>query len=215
MTRVAPPHAGQAPARRPALLLLDTASDLARVGYVSDGARAERTVAGGRGLAEALPALLQAVLVGRPDAVGCVVGPGSFTGLRAGLALAHGWALGAGIPLVGVTVGEAFRATRHEPLWVVTRAGENRVFVDRGDADGVVAIAVADLDDLPCPVAGDAAALFPGATRTGGAQPTLDDLDAAARARLEGRLPPRAALPLYVDPPRVTAAPPARPPPLP
>ena len=43
----------------------------------------------------------------RLDLIAVTVGPGSFTGIRAGLALAHGIALAAGVPIVGVTVGEA------------------------------------------------------------------------------------------------------------
>nr|WP_269142526.1 hypothetical protein [Acetobacter garciniae] len=42
-----------------------------------------------------------------PDCVAVVVGPGSFTGLRASCAVAAGYALGAGAQLVGVTRGEA------------------------------------------------------------------------------------------------------------
>ena len=41
------------------------------------------------------------------DLVAVTVGPGSFTGIRAALALAHGLALAAGVPVIGVTVGEA------------------------------------------------------------------------------------------------------------
>lgn len=41
------------------------------------------------------------------DLVAVVAGPGSFTGLRASLAFAHGLALAAGAALVAVTVDEA------------------------------------------------------------------------------------------------------------
>ena len=44
------------------------------------------------------------------DAVAAVVGPGGFTGIRAALALAEGIGLGAGIPVIGVTTGEALAA---------------------------------------------------------------------------------------------------------
>lgn len=39
--------------------------------------------------------------------IAAVAGPGSYTGLRASLAFAHGLALAAGVPLVPVTVEEA------------------------------------------------------------------------------------------------------------
>ncbi|HJS85247.1 MAG TPA: tRNA (adenosine(37)-N6)-threonylcarbamoyltransferase complex dimerization subunit type 1 TsaB, partial [Acetobacteraceae bacterium] len=44
--------------------------------------------------------------------VAVTLGPGSFTGIRAALALGHGIGLGAGIPVVGVTVPEALAASR-------------------------------------------------------------------------------------------------------
>ncbi len=69
------------------------------------------------------------------DLVAVTVGPGSFTGIRAGLALAHGIALAAGVPVVGVTVGEAlanslpFLAARQ--LWVAIDSRRGRVFLER------------------------------------------------------------------------------------
>ncbi|WP_029012518.1 tRNA (adenosine(37)-N6)-threonylcarbamoyltransferase complex dimerization subunit type 1 TsaB [Niveispirillum irakense] len=66
-----------------------------------------------RGQAERLVPLVQAVLAeagigfGDIDRIGVTVGPGTFTGLRIGLAAARGFALAAGCPLVGVTTLEA------------------------------------------------------------------------------------------------------------
>lgn len=148
----------------------------------------------------------------QPDLVAVVTGPGSFTGLRASCAMAAGYALGAGCPLVGVTRGEALRppleedCARHEGLegWLlVTAARRGRVFVER--AGGVQAVALADWSPLPGRwlVAGEAAALLPVAEAVFSdlAQPTPCQIAAAAVARLNGELAPRDALPLYVDPP--------------
>ncbi|MFY8094892.1 MAG: tRNA (adenosine(37)-N6)-threonylcarbamoyltransferase complex dimerization subunit type 1 TsaB [Niveispirillum sp.] len=66
-----------------------------------------------RGLAEKLVPMVQATLadagIGFADLsrIGVTVGPGTFTGLRVGLAAARGFALAAGCPLVGVTTLEA------------------------------------------------------------------------------------------------------------
>jgi len=49
-------------------------------------------------------------------AVAVTVGPGGFTGLRAGLALASGLAAGAGAPLVAVSTGEVLAAALPEAL---------------------------------------------------------------------------------------------------
>ena len=64
------------------------------------------------------------------------VGPGSFTGLRTAISLAQGFAAAAGIPLLGVTVAEAFRAALphlDRPLWVAIRARRDRIFLLRGE----------------------------------------------------------------------------------
>ena len=198
-------------------LVLDTVGAVGRVGLVDgDGAvLADAPISGLRGLSETLPLLVASVLAllgtdhPAPDAIACVVGPGSFTGCRAGLAFAHGMAIGAAIPVIGVTVGEAIRAAASGPVWVATAAGEGRVFLDR---DGnVEAFAVASLPRPTVPgtsVAGEAAAAVAAATGlplAAARTPSLHAIAVAAAARADGRLPPRDALPLYVDPPRTTA----------
>ena len=191
----------------------------------------------GRGGAERLAGLLRTLLDAngwRLDSLGliaAVVGPGSFTGLRATLALAQGLALGAGLPLQGVTIGEALRRTCRPgpvahaadmPLWCVGMARRSRVFLERDECEGPHAFMI---DDLPIPLApvllaGDASDLAAAriAARGGVAYRSLvEEPDACAIAavaldRLEARLAAgssgsRAALPLYVDPPE--ARPPA------
>lgn len=80
-------------------------------------ARAEPDI--GRGHAERLFGLVAGVLdaaaagYGDLSAIAVVVGPGSFTGLRVGVAAAKGLALALSIPAIGVTTLEALA----EPHW--------------------------------------------------------------------------------------------------
>jgi len=147
------------------------------------------------------------------DLIAVTVGPGSFTGLRAGLALAHGIALAAGVPVVGVSVGEAlaeaFPRLGRRTLWSAIDSRRGRIFLER---DGVV-VAMA-LEDLPRPdgpvaVAGDAAIAVAArlAARdvdvmlTDARLPLARHIARVGERRLAGDLPPRAAQPIYVDPP--------------
>ena len=90
------------------ILALDSALARCSAGLVADGVlRAGRQQEAGRGQAALLPVMVAAVLdeagvaATDLDLIAVTVGPGSFTGIRAGLALAHGIALGAGVPVVG------------------------------------------------------------------------------------------------------------------
>src|ERR1700712_984195 len=91
----------------------------------------------GRGGAERLAGTVQGMLrhagwdAGSLGLIVAVTGPGSFTGLRATLALAQGVALGAGVRLHGVSVSEALRRSVREsfsmPVWWVGAARRDRV----------------------------------------------------------------------------------------
>nr|WP_220790271.1 tRNA (adenosine(37)-N6)-threonylcarbamoyltransferase complex dimerization subunit type 1 TsaB [Gluconacetobacter takamatsuzukensis] len=175
----------------------------------------------GRGGAEAMPAHCSALLAEcgwRPadlDLIAVVVGPGSFTGLRATLAMAHGLALGTGCALVGVTGGEAMaRALRDEAgpgraVLCLSPARRGRIFVEQ---DGVVAAAMCDdfaFPPGPLLVAGGEAAAMLAARGAGRddialSARTVPDGVMIAQAALDRRaagLPAREILPLYVDPP--------------
>lgn len=168
-----------------------------------------------RGQAQWLATAAERILASTPppDLIAVIVGPGSFTGIRAALALAHGLALGSARPVVGVTVGEAVTEQTAIPpgrtLWVATDSRRGRVFLEH---DGI-AEAYA-LDRLPTPdgavcIAGEQAIAVAAALAARDVDVQLMDargpdacgIERAALRRLEGRLPPRAAQPLYVDPP--------------
>jgi tRNA threonylcarbamoyladenosine biosynthesis protein TsaB len=201
----------------PRVLALDAALARCSAAVVAgDQVLAERVQDGDRGHAALLPVLAQAVLEAAPgtlDFIAVTVGPGRFTGIRAGLALAQGFGLGLGIPVIGVTVGEALAATLPRigtrALWTATDSRRDRVFLEIGDC-----VAAYDLAALPAPpgpvaIAGDAAIMVAAwlAARnfdvmlTDGFAPSAAGVAAAGCARFAGRLGPREASPLYVDPP--------------
>jgi tRNA threonylcarbamoyladenosine biosynthesis protein TsaB len=66
------------------------------------------------------------------EAIGVALGPGSFTSLRVGLALAKGLALARHLPLIGVPTLDALAAAqdlRDMPLAAVLQAGRQRIAV--------------------------------------------------------------------------------------
>jgi tRNA threonylcarbamoyladenosine biosynthesis protein TsaB len=208
-------------------LVLDAALSRCLAALVEDDALlAERITEGAHGQAAALPPLAESVLDGPLDAVAVGIGPGSFTGLRSAIALAQGIAAARGIPLVAVTTGEALAATAEPgirigaiPIWAATENRRGQLFLERFGADGVAlgAPEVVAEADLPRPetlirIVGDGAPRAAARMAARGWPVALGDarqieplaLAAAARRRLSGGLPVRAAEPAYVEPPATT-----------
>ncbi len=169
-----------------------------------------------QGLAARLPVLVDDLVTAHGwglDLVAVVVGPGSFTGLRAGISVATGIGLGLGIAVHGVTVAEALAeglpALDGRTLWVATHARRGRVFLDTGD--GAHGYNTNALPSAACrvAVAGNAANFVAGSLAARG----LDVMLTSARApiavhvaaiavqRQAGERAPLAPLPLYVDAP--------------
>ena len=91
-------------------------------------------------LAPAVAELLRRCAVKSADlrAVAVALGPGSFTSLRIGLALAKGLALAQNIPVIGIPTFEYLVAAQPiaaEPLLAVLPAGRSRMAVQQFTAD--------------------------------------------------------------------------------
>ncbi|GHD39947.1 tRNA (adenosine(37)-N6)-threonylcarbamoyltransferase complex dimerization subunit type 1 TsaB [Thalassobaculum fulvum] len=214
------------------LLALDCSAGACSVA-VSDagGVLAAAGTAMNRGHAEALMPMVERVMAeaglgwDRLDAVAATVGPGSFTGVRIGLAAARGIALAAALPTVPVTTLEAVAEAAGAgtaPLLVVLDTKRSDLygqwFGAGGDAlDGPrVATAAALLAARPagaegCRLAGDAAPGLLKAAGDAGLDPRLvagfgPDARAVAAVALRRLASGGAAplTPLYLRAPDVT-----------
>ncbi len=186
---------------------------------------ARESIAMARGHAEALMPLIARVLEASGadfasiDRIAVTTGPGSFTGLRVGIAAARGLALAAGKPVVGLSTLSAFAAPflaadASLPVVVAIDARHDHVYLQVWAAGGevlvtpcVVPIAEAvRLSAVGAPrLTGNAANILANAWQ-GLAPPTVEpraapDIDWVARAGAaiaEEASPPK---PLYLCPP--------------
>lgn len=197
--------------RRQAILALDTATTRIVVATGSPDGRIDGLTtwpAGYRHGETLLPAIgrfLGEQNIRRSRLSGIVVGtgPGAFTGLRVGIATAKGLAHGLGIPIVGVSTGEALiRAARTsdtgEPVLLLPAGPSDRILVRGGhppqllpagtepaleDGEVVVAIDLGDRADGRALERGDAARAGLGAAliELGAARLMRGDADDLAR----------------------------------
>lgn len=122
------------------LLVIDSATAACSAALVADGrvldARHELV---GRGHAERLlPMIAELIGSRRPDSILVDCGPGSFTGIRVGLAAAHGLAIGWGVPLSGYSsLALLAAAAGTRPAAAALRGGHGELFVQSYGGDPI------------------------------------------------------------------------------
>lgn len=184
---------------------------------------AEREAEIERGHAEILMPMVSAVMADSGlrfsdlARIGVTRGPGSFTGLRIGLAAARGLALGSGAPGFGVTTLEAIAKgaagdAGGRDIFVVLDTGRPQVFVQRFGPDLAPRTSITPTTDPaillpagPVVVAGNGAEIIRaklgvrcGTAFTGPALPHARDVAALAAARRPHEA--GALSPLYIHP---------------
>jgi len=137
-----------------------------------DRPAAQRFLAMERGHAETLLPMIETVLREAAltpallDLLAVTIGPGSFTGLRIGLAAARGLALARALPAIGVPSFDAVRAedTGARPLFIALESKRAELFLQRRDRPDARLPALVPQEEWaallppgPCALAGDGA----------------------------------------------------------
>jgi tRNA threonylcarbamoyladenosine biosynthesis protein TsaB len=144
------------------LLAVDTSTSQAGLALYDGGVRTELVWHAGRDhgrhLMPAIDQSLNRLGLNANDltAVAAARGPGSYTGLRVGLAVAQGLALALRVPMYGIgslDVLASSVAWRHGPVWAVLEAGRGRMATALFEPDGngfrkIGSVMGVDLDSL-------------------------------------------------------------------
>ena len=185
------------------ILAFDTATDVATSALVSDGEVLGERVSHAITLLEDVDALLRQAGMHTRDveALAVGIGPGSFTGVRIGLATARGLALALGVPVAGVSTLDALAAGAPGAVPVVD-ARRREVFVLLDEPR------VLDPTQLELPpgrvFVGSGAVRYRSVLEASGAEiPPDDDARHLPRARFHAQLardfgPAEAVEPLYL-----------------
>ena len=202
------------------VLGLDTCLAACSVAVI-DGARvlAHRSEAMARGHQERLAPMAQAVMADAGlgfdelERVGVTIGPGSFTGLRVGVAFAKGLSAALGVPLIGVGVLEALAAevgdglvfaavdARRDQLYLQGFDGGRSIMAPDGLEIGTAAARVAELAAGRTPVLVGSGAPLLAALAAAAQVLTPEGADARCVARLAAARAPAPVRPLYLRAP--------------
>jgi len=141
------------------ILAFDTATSVATSALVRDGDVLGERVSVAVRVLEDVDALLRdaGVEPAELDALAVGIGPGSFTGVRMGLATARGLALALGVPVAGVTTLSALAAGAPGALPVVD-AKRRELFVQQGGE--IVALPALAFEAPGCVCVGDGAVRY-------------------------------------------------------
>jgi tRNA threonylcarbamoyladenosine biosynthesis protein TsaB len=188
------------------ILAFDTATSLATSALVRDGdVLGERVSTGVRVLVDVDALLRDAGVEPRElDALAVGIGPGSFTGVRLGLATARGLALALDLPVAGVSTLDALAAGAPDAVPVID-AKRHEIFTRLGDE--IVALPAATFEAPGRVLVGDGAIRYREHLERTGAEVPPDDSELhVPRARFHARLaqdfgPAELVEPVYVRAP--------------
>ena len=170
-------------------LAFDTATSVATAALVRDGTVLGERVSRAVSVLEDADELLREASAEQRDLTRLVVGtgPGSFTGLRLGLAAARGLAFALGLPVAGVSTLRALAAGSPGALPVID-AGRREVFVLSGPEPAVLTPQELALDPGTLCI-GDGALRYRAILESAGAEiPPDDDERHVPRARFHAGL---------------------------
>lgn len=199
------------------VLALDTCLNACSVAVVRDGvALASLSEPMQRGHQERLAPMAQEVMLqggvafADLDRIGVTLGPGSFTGLRVGLAFAKGLGAALGIPVVGVGALEALAAGIDGDALAIVDARRDQAYVQAfRSGEALDEPANRAIDQLPAVLerlANDLTVVGPGVDLAAGLRPLAplsrrEGPDAVAVARIAATRTPGSLNPLYLRAP--------------